>query len=333
MVLAAVGVGPWAIIAQSLTVAAISTLLLWRSSPWRPRAVFSRESLKSMSAYTWPVFGSRTLNWANLNLDNFLIGRFLGAAPLGAYSIAFAMALTPFNRIAVPVAQVFFPAFSRLRERAAVAAGWLRAVRMLAFVIVPLMLGLVVVAPDFVDVVFGSKWRAAAPVMQIMAPIGLMQALTWINFGVLQALAMTRLLFRATVVITVVSVAAFAAGLPWGIRGVATAYLLITTVLQPGFVWVTTRALDLPISAWLRSVAGVFEAGAVMLGVVLVERHLLVSGGVGPAERLVLSVLTGAVTYVALIVWRAPEVRQELRSAMARRRAPPVSQESGHAPA
>jgi O-antigen/teichoic acid export membrane protein len=45
IVLAGLGYGPWAIIAQSLAVSGISTFLLWRSSPWRPHFVFSIASL------------------------------------------------------------------------------------------------------------------------------------------------------------------------------------------------------------------------------------------------------------------------------------------------
>src|SRR5205085_2325428 len=111
-----------------------------------------------------------------------------------------------------------------------------------------------VVGPDLVEVVFGARWHAAAPVLQLLAPVGLLQALTALNNGILQSLARTRLLFRSTLVIALVSVGAFAAGLPWGIVGVATAYLIASVVLQPAFLWVTTRAVGVPLVDWLRSV-------------------------------------------------------------------------------
>ena len=45
--IAALGGGPWAIVGQSLTASALTVLLFWAVSPWRPRLVFSRESLRS----------------------------------------------------------------------------------------------------------------------------------------------------------------------------------------------------------------------------------------------------------------------------------------------
>lgn len=320
MVLAALGFGPWAIVAQSLTIAFVSTVLLWRSSPWRPRAIFSMQSLRSMLGYTGHVSGSRVLEWANQNLDNFLVGRFVGAASLGAYSIAYSIAVVPVNRIAGPLSQVFFPAFSRMPNLESIRVAWLRAARMLALVLVPAMLGVVVVAPEFVRVVFGARWHDAAPVLQLLAPVGLLQAMMELNAGVLQALALTRLLFRATATISVASVCAFAAGLPWGIRGVATAYLLVSVVIEPVYLWLTARALELSPWTWVRSVAGVLQAGVAMLGVLLAARALLVDAHVSAAGRLVVLIAIGAVTYVAFVVWRAPEVKPELRSLLERGR-------------
>src|SRR5947207_188603 len=104
---------------------------------------------------------------------------------------------------------------------------------MIAFVAVPAMLGLIAVAPEFVTAVFGQKWHAAVPVIQLLAPVGLLGTLTTLNAGVLQVLDRTRALFRFTLVLSIASVGAFVAGLPWGIEGVATAYLIVTVALQP----------------------------------------------------------------------------------------------------
>src|SRR4029079_3401908 len=99
------------------------------------------------------------------------IGRFVGAAPLGAYTLAFSVMITPVNRIASPITQVFFPAFSRTRRPDRIGAMARRALRIVALIVVPLMLGLLAVAPDFVHAIFGVKWDAAIPIIQILAPV------------------------------------------------------------------------------------------------------------------------------------------------------------------
>jgi O-antigen/teichoic acid export membrane protein len=318
--LAVAGAGPWAIVGQDLVITSVSTLLLWRISDWRPRWRFSMRSLRGMAGYTGNVFGSRALAWGTINLDNFLIGRFVGAAPLGAYTLAFSVMITPVNRIATPVTQVFFPAFSRLRDRARVAAMWLRAIRMVALVVVPLMLGLIVVAPDFVHALFGRKWNAAIPVIQILAPVGLIQALAALNGGILQALDRTKTLFRFTALISAATVIGFAAGLPWGIEGVAVGYLVVTLILQPVFLKLTTDAAGVDPLDWLRSVWGVTQSGIAMMLVVLGARELLLGTSVPVGGRLALLVVLGAVVYAFLVWWRDPLVRVEFERLRERRR-------------
>ena len=325
MALAVLGFGAWAIVAQDLVITSIGTMLLWRASPWRPRLIFSIASLRGMARYTSHVFGSKALQWGTVNFDNFLIGRFLGAAPLGAYSLGFSVMLAPLRRIANPLLQVFFPAFSQLRDPEPIARTWLRATRMVALVVVPAMLGLIAVAPEFVAAVFGQKWHAAVTVIQILAPVGLFQTLTTMNAGVLQSLDLTRPLFRFTLVLSIATVCGIAAGLPWGIDGVATGYLIVTLALQPVFVHLTARAVSLTSWDWLRSITGVLQAGVVMLLAVLAARRLLLDTNLPVGVQLIALIGIGGLVYVPLIAWRAPEVRTELRALRERlRRVPPV---------
>jgi O-antigen/teichoic acid export membrane protein len=320
IVLAALGAGPWAIVAQTITMASVSTVLLWRSSTWRPKWIFSFAVLREFGAFASNVFGAKMLYWANANVDNLLVGRFLGAASLGAYSLAFAVALTPVNRIAIPITQVFFPAFSRLRDREPIAEVWLRAVGMLAFFVAPAMFGLIVVAPDLVPVVFGEKWRHAAPVMQFLAAIALLQTLTALHDGVLQAIEQTRVLFRFTAALSFLTLIAFAAGLPWGIRGVGAAYLIVSVIMQPLFVWLTARVVGVSPVDWLRSVSGSLEASLAMLVVCALARRVLVHAGVPIGVRLVTVVVCGGIFYVPAAAWLAPESVKQLRTTLERRR-------------
>ena len=89
---------------------------------------------------------------------------------LGAWTFAMSTVILPLTVIAIPVAEVLFSAFSRLRgERERIAALWLESVRLLAAVILPLLLGLIVVAPDLIPVVFGARWHVSVAIIQILS--------------------------------------------------------------------------------------------------------------------------------------------------------------------
>lgn len=317
---AAFGAGAWAIIAQQLVLAAVSTALLWFSSRWRPRFRFSLASLRSMSGFTGNVLGTQLLFFLSRNTDNFLIGRFLGSSALGAYALAYNLVFLPLSRVASPIQEVLFPAFSRLQaDSRALASAWLRVNRLVAAVCLPALLGLVIVAPEFVVVVLGAKWEAAVPVIQILAWAGLLQSLQRLNSSVLQACDKTGTLFRFSLVASTANVVAFAIGLRWGIVGVAAAYALSNTFLQPFYTWLTARAVGLSFGSTIRNFSGVAQASLLMAGGAFLVRSLLVEEGVADGLRLAICVFVGVTLIVPCMAWRAPEAVAEVRGLMRRK--------------
>jgi len=312
---AAAGWGAWAVIAQQLAVAVGSTALLWIFSPWRPRFVFSGASLRDFGGFSGHVFGQRLLYYVHANADNLLVGRFLGAAALGAYSVAYTVMLVPFSRISVPLAEVLFPAMSRMQDdRQRMAALWVRATRLIAALTVPALLGMMVVAPAFVAVILGDKWSAAIPVIPILSWVGLLNSLQTLNSNVLIALDRAQTLFRYTVVFFVAHVSAFVLGLQWGIVGVAACYAISTTLVEPLYVWVTARAVGVSPRLFLGALVGPGQAGLLMLAVLVPMHRVLADAGLGHAALLVLCTLVGTLVFVPACLWRTPEIRADVRS-------------------
>lgn len=332
--LAADGKGAWAIIAQQVVTALVSTTLLWVASPWRPRLCYSWKALRELGGYSGNVFGSRLLFYGNRNADNMLVGRFLGASSLGAYSVAYNLMLLPISQISIPVQDVLFPAFSRIQDDLeALKEGWFRANRVIAAISLPTLAGLIVVAPDFVDVVLGHRWHSAIAVIQILAIVGILQSVQGLNSSVLRAVDQTAALFRYSVVVTVGSITAFAVGLHWGIVGVATAYVISSVIIEPYYSQLTARSVGLSLVDFVRPLMGVVQAVVVMALCVLCVREVGLRLGVADAPRLALSVLVGIAVYLPVCAWRAPEVMAEVRDVRRRRsavvRRSPVAEGAG----
>lgn len=319
---AANGLGAWAIIAQQLTIAGASTILLWRFCEWKPRFTYSWLSFRDLGAFGGRVFGTRLLFYANRSADVLLIGRFLGAAAVGAYSIAYSVILFPFNQIAGPIQEVLYPAFSKMQEDPArMASMWIGVNRAVAAVSIPSLVGIIIVAPDFVAVVLGSKWAAAVLVIQILAWVGLLQSLQRLNSSILEARNRTKTLFRYSIVVLVASLAGFIGGLHWGIVGVATGYAISSTIVEPYYSWLTARALDVSLWTFVRAMTGVVIATGIMAACVLGTRVLLVDAGLSPAVTLTVEILVGVAVYVPCCLWRVPEITAEIRGIRSRRSA------------
>lgn len=313
------GFGAWAIVGQQLAEAAVSTVLLWYLLRWRPSLRLSTASLGRLGGFAGNVFGENLLYQAGRNLGTLLIGRFLTAAAVGAYALATNVILVPFARLGGPLQQVFFPAFSRMDgDRERIAEIWIRASRLVGAFAIPALVGLVIVAPEFVHVVLGDKWSNAIPVIRILAWVGLVQALQTLNGEVLLALGKSGTLLRFTAVWFVGVVAAYALGIQWGVLGVAACYAIATALLEPLRAYLTTHALGIPLRRFVVAFSGVVQASALMALVVLVLRQALISAGFTPTARLLLLVPIGAATYLAACLARAPEVTAELARVLRR---------------
>jgi PST family polysaccharide transporter len=316
------GFGPWAIITNWLVFTAVSLVLVWFMTPWRPTFTFSRSSLVDLGGFGVKVFGARVLTWGNSNMDNVLIGRFLGAAPLGAYALAYNVMYVPITRISVPLMSVLSPAYARMQhDGERLLAAWLKSKSTITALLGPAFAVVIVVAPDLVPVAFGPKWHAAVVPVQLLCLAGLAQTLVAVHWGILTALDRPGTLVRINLLVTVVTVAAFVAGLPFGIVGVAAFYAGARWLLVFVDTALTTRAVGYPF--W-RSLHAGFDllpvavvAGAAGFGV----RVLLVDADVAQVVRLfvVSGVIAGS--YLLFLYLAAPRTYADLKATIFRRTA------------
>jgi O-antigen/teichoic acid export membrane protein len=197
--------------------------------------------------------------------------------------------------------------------------------RIIAAITMPALLGMIVVAPDFVDVVLGDKWSEAVPVIRLLAFVALLQSLQTMNADILQALDRAGTMLRFMIVWFVANLTAFVIGLQWGIVGVAAGYAVAATVLEPANAWLTARALDTPLRAVARGLAGVVQAGLAMAVVAALVRQAALELGLSPLLRLVVVTLVGAAVYMPLCLWRSPEARNDVRGLLRQRRSRAVA--------
>lgn len=321
LTVAIAGFGPWAIVANWLVFSAVSTLLVWLLSDWAPRLMFSRESLRSLGGFGVKVFGARTMMWANVNVDNVLVGRFLGPTSLGAYSLAYNVMFLPMARIGIPLTQVVSPVFARMQDDAArLESAWLRSKRLSTALLIPSFLVVLVTAPDLVNVVFGSKWHAAILPLQFLCVAGVAHSLVALHFSIVQACGQGNALLRLNMIVSIVTISAFVLGLPFGIVGVAGFYAVAKWLLVPVDTRITTTAVSFGFWRALRAGTGTLPIGAAAAAAAFAFRALLVSEGVPAIVRLLVVSLAMLALYAALVAVAAPSVVGEIRALIRSRR-------------
>jgi len=183
------------------------------------------------------------------------------------------------------------------------------------------MLGLIVVTPEVVDVVFGHRWHRATPVIQILATVGLALGVQNLNGILLQALGRTRLNFHVALGLFIASLISFIVGLQWGIIGVSACFAAVNVFVQPFYLYVTARAIGVGMRECARTLSGVVQATAATVAAALLTRQLLLTHGVATTPRLFCTIAAGASVYAGIVIWRAPEIVVEIRRIRPRRRA------------
>jgi O-antigen/teichoic acid export membrane protein len=274
--LAAAGFGVWSLVWQQVVLNAVFVILLWSLSRWRPQFFFRWQRVKEFLGFGLNLTGFNFVNYFNRNLDNLLIGKFLGSTPLGFYNLAYRILLFPIGNISWVIGRVMFPSLSAIQDdKIKVRNAYIKATRYIAILSFPLMLGILIVAPQFVRVIFGAQWERSISLIQILAVIGLIQSVQTSVGWIYQSQARTDIMFKWGILTLFVYAASFILGLKWNVEGVAIAYAIAVLLLSYPCFAIPFRLINLRISYFIKQFKSIILASISMGGTVLLSRYIL----------------------------------------------------------
>jgi O-antigen/teichoic acid export membrane protein len=270
------GGGVWSLVMQSVVTAGLSTILLFRTTGWRPSAAFALDEVLALRRFSLPLTGYTIANYLIRNADYFLVGSFLGTVALGYYTMAYRIMLLPVLAVGGVVSRVLFPVFSEgRREDEEVRAIYLRVAGSIALVTFP-AIGLVVGMPGaLVQVVLGPQWNPIVPLLVVLAPVGLVQVVGTTVGAIYQGRGRTDLMLYWGIFAGCLTVSAFAIGMRWGVLGVATGYAVVSLLLGVPNLAVPLRLIGLSVARLAGPVGRPFLALLVMLAFLLVMQRVL----------------------------------------------------------
>lgn len=322
--MAFMGSGAWALVGQQLTTAALSTLTLWRVSPWRPSRRLSAEHFRELFSFGINVVGTDFLNFLSRYMDNLLIGIVLGTGPLGIYSVGYRI-LEATGAVLVGIARkVAFPAFARLQhDRERMKRAFFRVSRASGLIIIPGYVGLALVAPELIAAMFGGVWLESGPVAAVLFMIGPVLGIQSFSSGLLYAAGHPEVVFRFRLVTTVTNVVGFAVAVQYGILAVAAAFVLRGYLLMPLNLYWVSKYAGVRTREYLAQLAGIATSTVAMAAAVLLVKFTLL-GRTSDELLLAAEIASGAVVFVAvvLVIERSlvREIRDVTRQVVAGRR-------------
>lgn len=292
------GLGAWAIVLGTLSSRLCQTLYVLRLAAWSPRFEFSRGAAANLFGFGRYLWGNSLLIASTKVVDKFVLGKLLGDVVLGRYGVAYNLCTTASKPIWSIILRVTFPTLSKIRDdRAAVRAAVVAAITNVGLLVVPLAVGLALVAPDFVRVVYEPKWWSIVPLVRVLAFFGLVMSLAAITAPVMMALGRVKQLFHFALFGQALMFGLFAALHSRGAIGIASALVASVSIAETAAFLYLARTIELSLRSVAVPLARIAAAtGLMALAVVGVRAGL---GDASELVRLLAAVLAGVVSYGA----------------------------------
>ncbi len=228
------GGGYWALVAQPIIVAAVSTMLLVLLGRWRPGLPRRAAGARRVIGFGMSVSWSQILMYFGNNVDTLALGYWSSAANVGYYSRAFQVAVQPLTLLKAPATSVALPLLSKRRddpiafERAVVTG-----LKLITYTIVPIAFALAATASPTVRVFLGAGWDPVIPMVALLAVAAGLQQFASVASWMFLAANLGKDLRRYSLVSLIIKLLLIAVAAPFGPLPVAAAFLGSSVLTAP----------------------------------------------------------------------------------------------------
>lgn len=225
IVLAYLGWGVWALVAQQLMLSGFTAILLWVLNKWYPLLSFSKESFKQLFGFGGFMLLSSLINTIFNNINSLIIGKLFSASTMGYFSQAKKIEDATAMSVTSVVEQVTYPILSEHQNDKNKMRSILKRFNTCTFFIVtPMMLLICLFAEPIVVFLFTEKWLPVAPYLKILALHGIPMGLQGVNYNAIAAIGKSKTIFATTIIKRIMTISlmligvyiADVEGLLWG---------------------------------------------------------------------------------------------------------------------
>ena len=197
--LAKLGWGVWALVAQQLLVALLTTSLYWITSKWKPLLIFSKKSFKELFSFGGYILLSNLFSTVCGNIQGLFIGKIYNSSTLGLYTKAMRTESYSSTFISSVLDQVSYPVLSESQnDRSRMIRVIKQFITTSAYITFPLMFILILLAKPLFLLLYSDRWLDSVPYFQILCIAGIAISIQNINYFAVAALGKSKELLKWT---------------------------------------------------------------------------------------------------------------------------------------
>lgn len=220
IICAYLGLGIWSLVINYVLIQLITTSLLWVSSNWRPKFIYSSAAAKIHFKFGYKLTFSGILNAFFSNINNVLIGKVFPAQTLGFFDRARLFNDLPVQTLTGIIDRVSFPLISSLQDDKSRVSDISKSILTITFfIIAPIMFGAAALAKPLFLLVLGPAWVKAVPFFQILCLSGVFYPVHSFNINLLKVFGRSDLFLKLEIMKVILISSSVFWGLKFGIYG------------------------------------------------------------------------------------------------------------------
>jgi len=274
--MALAGLGVWALVLGGVGGSILTMVPYALLARWRPAFHLDREVIRHLWAYGAKVSITELISYVRKQVSNLIISRTLGPAEVGIFNKADSLSYMPVTTISSAVYDPVFRALSTIQEnRDQSRYIYLRTITLTTVYTLPFYVGMYWLARPFIMLLYGPKWIASAPLLEILALSGPFFCIGHAPGAVLAARnQLGREIVVHAVHLVLLAAGAFA-GLRWGLEGVTWAVFATYGYSSLHMSWFANRSVGARFSDVAKALGPGLILNALLVGTLLLCDLLL----------------------------------------------------------
>ena len=299
IVMALTGFGIWSLVGQRVSMMATKAILLWWKSPWRWRRDIRTGSLKEMTPYSLRLIATDMITAIYNNIAQLFIGKIYSADMLGYYNQAQKLKDMPVNATMQSIQSVTFPALAKISDNPTkFDEGYRRVLMLTAFIMLPVMTGLIATADDIYMLLLKPQWHPAIPYFRIMCLIGIFYPISAIAYNVLKVRSNGAIILRLEIIKKVIMTIILATTIPISVMAIAWGMVAAAACEMVLNIGATLRYAGLKLKSLTTTLLPIIALTAVMYLATELVGNQIENLAVG--LRLAIKIGVGIISYAAI---------------------------------
>ena len=246
VIMASHGMAYWGLATQQVLYIFVVAVMAWFYSPWRPSFHIDLRPAWQMFGFSSKLLLQNLFNNLNAHAFGVLLGRFYGDYSAGVYSNARKWDDMGINTVNGMVTEVAQPVLTRVRDdNGRYCHVFRKMLRFVSFISFPVMLGIGLIARDFLLIVGGEKWLESATLLSMLSVYGAFFPITTLYSNLTISQGRSGINLWCTVVLCVLIWIGLIALHPYGLRVMVMFFIVLNILWLAVWQWFAWRLVGL----------------------------------------------------------------------------------------